>query len=802
MTTPPPSPPTALDAGAGAAPDVPALRRRLHALERQRLALDEHAIVSMADLDGRITYANDRFCALSGYSREELLGQNHRIVNAGVHGPELFAEMWHHIGTGQVWRGDVCNRRKTGELYWVAATIVPLLDADGLPEAYISIRTDITRQKRAEQDLLDAARRLELATRSAGIGVWEWDVRSQRMQCDQQMLDLHRVAPDGLDGTHAPFLRRVHADDAPGLMAALEALWAAGQSVDLEYRVCWPDGQERIFHTNATALRGGSSEGQQRLIGIVRDVTEVRHAERAMRQAKEAAEAANRAKSEFLANMSHEIRTPMNGIIGMCDLALDTPLTEEQRDYLQIVKNSSESLLTIINDILDFSKIEAGKLQVERVPLRLGRLVSDTLRVLGLRAHHKGLEVLADVPLDPPGQVLGDPGRIRQVLVNLVGNAIKFTHQGEVAVQVEWRDGPTSGQRVVQVAVRDTGIGIAPAQQARVFDAFSQADTTTTRHFGGTGLGLSISRRLIELMGGRLWLESQPGVGSVFHFTLTLDWEPTAAPSWASAPGALAGRRMLVVDDNPTNRTIYQRLLAKWGVDVAVAASGPEALAWLAQRPCDLALLDCHMPGMDGFQVAEALRAHPPPHGTPVLLMLSSGAVGGDAQRGRALGFAGHYAKPIAPEDLYEALLRALRVPAPGASGEAPARAPTRHARSLRVLLVEDQPVNQKLALALLHKWGHAVDLAVNGQQALDALAQRPYDLVLMDLQMPVMDGLEATRRIRERERRGLQPRTCIIAMTANALKEDQQASLAAGMDDYITKPIHAQALFERLAGV
>ena len=797
-TAPPPSPPVLAGPGSGAA-EVTGLRQRLQALERQRVALDEHAIVSMADLSGRITYANDRFCALSGYSREELIGQNHRIVNSGTHGREMFQAMWETITRGEVWRGEVCNRSKTGELYWVAATVVPLLGTDGLPESYISIRTDITQQKRAEQDLLDAAHCLELATRSAGIGIWEWDLVSKRMHCDQQMLELHCVSQDDLDGTHAPFLARVHPDDSQGLVAALEALRASGRSMELEYRINWPDGSERIFHTNATALREVGLAHQHRLIGIVRDVTELRQAEHAMRRAKEAAEAANRAKSEFLANMSHEIRTPMNGIIGMCDLVLDTPLTPDQREYLDIVKSSSESLMTIINDILDFSKIEAGKLQVERIPLRLGRVVSDTLRVLGLRAHQKGLELVAEVPEDPPGELLGDPGRIRQVLVNLIGNAIKFTHQGEVAVRVEWVDGPADRTRTVQVSVADTGIGIAAEQRERIFEAFNQADTTTTRTFGGTGLGLTISRRLVELMGGRLWMESELGQGSVFHFTLVLGWESDGRWPQTQPAQPLVGRRVLVVDDNQTNLTIYQRLLGKWGAVPDVAASGPAALLAMIRRPYDLVLLDCQMPGMDGYQVAEALRAHPPLHGTPPLVMLSSAGVGADVQRSQDLGFAGHYAKPMASEDLLHALRRAL-APAVAAS-KPPASPPLQHARALRILLVEDQPVNQKLATTLLQKWGHEVDLAANGQAAIEASAQRPYDLILMDIQMPVMDGLEATRQIRAREQAGLQPRTCIIAMSANAMPADLQASMEAGMDDHITKPINAKALFERLAG-
>ncbi|MEN9382904.1 MAG: response:CheY-like [Pseudomonadota bacterium] len=774
----------------------------LRELKEQQFALDEHAIVSTTDLAGNITFANEKFCQISGYSVEEVLGKNHRIIGSGQHDPAFFADMWQTIASGKVWRGEICNRNKAGGIYWVAATLVPSLGLDGKPARYTAIRTDITRRKLAEQSLVDAARRLELATRTAGIGLWEWDMRTGLMSCDQQMLDLYDLGSADFDGTDRLFFQRLHPDDAGRVAAELRTMYERQESVVTEFRLRLPDGLIRHVHMSAAPHRDAHGK-VERLVGVNMDLTELRSAEAAMRQAKEAAEAANRAKSEFLANMSHEIRTPMNGIIGMADLALDTELTAEQREYLQIVKSSSEALLTIINDILDFSKIEAGKLLIEHVPLHLGRLVSDTLRILGMRAHHKGLEVLADVPSDPPGRLLGDPGRIRQVLINLVGNAIKFTSAGEVAVQVEWSDAVAAdgaSAKTLHMAVRDTGIGIAPYKQAMIFEAFSQEDASTTRHFGGTGLGLSISSRLVELMGGRIWLESTPGVGSTFHFTIQLGWEPKAEALSLPEHTPLAGKRMLVVDDNATNRTIYSRLLEKWGVHADAVVGGSEALEALAARPYDAVILDCHMPEMDGFTVAERLNAAPPTSGIPPLVMLSSAALGGDAQRCQALGFAAYYSKPIASEDLQEALQSVVtgqqrkRLVNPDLPSETQAVG-----RSLEVLLVEDQVVNQKLAISLLNKWGHKVQLAVNGQEALDALAQRPFDLVLMDIQMPVMGGLEATRKIREREEAGLQQRSYIMAMTANAMKEDEQACRDAGMDDYISKPIKAKTLFEHL---
>jgi PAS domain S-box-containing protein len=777
----------------------------LRELREQQFALDEHAIVSTTDAAGNITSVNEKFCQISGYTVDELIGQNHRIVNSGLHDDAFFANLWQTIVQGQVWRGEICNRNKAGGLYWVAATVVPSLGPDGQPQRYTAIRTDVTRRKLAEESLVDAARRLELATRTAGIGLWEWDMKTGAMSCDQQMLDLYDLRAEDFDGTNRVFSQRLHPEDTERVVTALTTLYERQDSLVLEFRLLLPKGQVRHVHMSAAPHRDASGK-VERLVGVNMDLTQLRAAEAAMRQAKDTAEAANRAKSEFLANMSHEIRTPMNGIIGMADLALDTELTAEQREYLQIVKSSSESLLTIINDILDFSKIEAGKLLIEHVPLHLGRLISDTLRILAMRAHHKGLEVLADVPSDPPGRLLGDPGRIRQVLINLVGNAIKFTSSGEVAVHVDWSDlADRQGRpaKCLHVAVSDTGIGISPDKQAMIFEAFSQEDASTTRHFGGTGLGLSISSRLVELMGGRIWLESKPGVGSTFHFTLQLGWEPQAEALQPPEHTPLIGKRMLVVDDNATNRTIYTRLLHRWGVQADAAENGPDALAAMTTQPYDAVLLDCHMPNMDGFSVAERLNAAPPATGVPPLVMLSSAALGGDAQRCQALGFAAYHPKPIASEDLLEVLQsvvtgrRRQRISHPDIPNETQATG-----RSLDVLLVEDQVVNQKLATSLLGKWGHKVQLAVNGQEALDALAQRSFDLVLMDIQMPVMGGLEATRKIREREEAGLQPRAYIMAMTANAMKEDEQACRDAGMDDYISKPIKARTLFEHLVSL
>jgi PAS domain S-box-containing protein len=746
------------------------------------------AIVTL-DLHDRVVACNPAFTHLFGYTPAEAVGRDLDALVVPEARRSEAADYTQQAAGGQTIRELTQRRTKDGRLVDVELSAVPVTVA-GETVGVLAIYHDLTELKQVQAESHRRELYWETLVQNIPVAVVILDRQGDIQSCNP--------AFEGLFGYDEP---EVIGKNLDRLLVAAEENRAEASTYTQQSL------SGAVVHMLARRRRKNGTEAEVEVFGLPVVVDGQRvgavglyHDVTALVAARRKAEEADRAKSEFLANMSHEIRTPMNGVLGMIELLKDTMLTDEQHDFLNAAHESAEALLTLLNDILDFSKIEAGHLELETIDFNLRTLVEGVADTLVQRAESKGLEMACFVEPDCPTYVRGDPGRLRQILVNLVGNALKFTEQGEVAIRVT-PEGKDEAQPLVRFSVSDTGIGIPLEQQPAVFQRFVQADTSSTRRYGGTGLGLAISRELVELMGGRIGLESVAGHGSTFWFVVPLAQQTDVAAVPLAADEALSGLRILAVDDNATSRTILTKTLQAFGCRAAAAAGGAEALELLRSaaqqsRPFRIALLDMQMPEMDGEQLARAIKEDPVLREVAIIILTSVGRRG-DATRLEAIGCSAYLLKPIKQAQLAEAL-RAVLGQAMDSSTAPTARLITRHVlaeqKGPRLLLVEDNPINRKLAVALLGRAGYAVATADDGQQAIDAVRREAFGVVLMDVQMPGMDGFEATAGIRALG--GPRGATPIIAMTAHAMKGDRERCLAAGMDDYVSKPIQSAELF------
>ena len=795
------------------------LANEIEAQDFQLLALDEHAIVSVTDVQGNITYVNQKFCEISGCQPEELIGKNHRLVKSGEHPESFYRGMWQTISAGEVWHGEVKNLRKGGSHYWVAATIVPVFDRGGRPHRYVAIRTDITPQKtleseltrelgqrsRLEEDLRrakeaadEARRRLELALQVSGVSIWDSDLVTNRIYLSEGWSQMLGGEPHETVVTAPELQALVPEEDRDALGATVAAVMKGeGAEYDLEHRVRAMDGSMKWIRSHGRVIKRDAAGRPLRLSGTNVDVTQQRLAAEELRKAREAADAANQAKSLFLANMSHEIRTPMNAVIGLSHLCLNTELNPRQKDYVSKIHQAGTALLGIINDILDYSKIEAGRLEIERVDFRLSEVLERAASLVAHNAAQKRIEIYLHPPTGIPDALVGDPLRLGQVLTNLLSNAVKFTRQGEVEVRMA-KLAHDADRVKVRFSVRDSGIGMTAEQVQKLFTAFTQADGSTTRRFGGTGLGLSIAKRLVELMDGEIAVEgSVPGKGTTFFFTAWLGVGEERATA-GSASGKLQGLRVLVAESRAAACEVMLETLALLRVRSDSARSEEDlhqmiASATAAGMPYDVVLINHPLSGGRGIEVARRLRAR---HGRGCKIILTQ-QVTEEAmltEQDKAL-VDGIVIKPVSASGLRDALVKAYSQAPPADSTPAAVAQPL---RGMRVLLAEDNAINQQIAVELLQGAGASVEVAANGRIALEKLQadRAAFDVLLLDIQMPELDGHETIRCIRVDMDWASLP---VIAMTAHATVEERERCLAEGMNHHLAKPIDPDALVRAL---
>jgi PAS domain S-box-containing protein len=772
----------------GASPNEETLLRTL-------LDLSPDAVIVIDPHDPNVSWpiidCNAAACLMNGFERDELIGHSIDVLNETEGTQEERDAYLKNLREAGTFKLETNHHRKDGTVFPVeiSTTLIKV----GGRELVIGIDRDISERKQIETALIREKQFLETLNQNSPVAIVVLDNDENIVSCNPAFERLYGYTAKEILGKNLD--RLITTEETIQEASAYTQQAMSGLVHGIGRRRKKNGALVTVELYGVPVVVNGEKIGT---LAIYHDISE-------LDKARQEAEEANRAKSEFLANMSHEIRTPMNGVIGMLELALDTPLTIEQRDYLQTSLQSAESLLTLLNDILDFSKIEAGRLELDTINYNLRNTVEDVAYTLARRAHEKGLEIACLIHPDLTSDLRGDPGRLRQILVNLVGNAIKFTHHGEIIIQAEPLEETDTHTRV-HFAVQDSGIGISYERQSAVFDRFTQADGSTTRKYGGTGLGLTICKQLVEAMGGKIGVHSIPGVGSTFWFDINFEKqyrEKRGTGPLTAGPANLLEARILIVDDNQINRIVLKKNVEAMGCRVDAVISGAKALeslrnAYRAGDPYHVVLLDMQMPGMDGEQTARAIKSDPAVKDVKVIILTSMGQRG-DAARLEALGCSAYLLKPVKQQLLFDAIVAVL-----DRQEERSASLVTRHTIAeqkkldLRILLAEDNSINQKLAVVLLQKAGYSVDAVENGVQAVEKVQANPYSAVLMDVQMPELDGLEATRQIREWEKTTAK-HIPIIAMTAHAMQGDRERCLEAGMDDYVSKPLEPKVLFNVL---
>jgi PAS domain S-box-containing protein len=798
--------------------------------ELRKLSLaTEHspASVVITDKNGTIEYVNATFCEVTGYSVEEAIGQNPRILKSGDLPASFYKEMWNTILAGETWEGDLVNKKKSGEEFWESASISPIQNDDGEISHFVAVKQDITDRKKAEEAIKNSEQRLEQIIDFLPDPTWVIDNDGKVVKWNRAIEKLLGIKTEDMVGKgNYEYALPFYGERRPVLIDLVKE-WNA--EYEKRYLAVRKDGENLISESHHPSLsrEGMYLQGTAGLlydaageitgaIESLRDITERKRMEAELINAKQAADDANKAKGDFLANMSHEIRTPMNAVIGMAHLALKTDLTPKQRDYVKKIQSSANSLLGIINDILDFSKIEAGKLDIESVDFNLDDVLDNLANLVTVKAREKeNLEVLFATANDVPRYLVGDPLRLGQVLINLANNAVKFTDSGEIVVSIEKVD-LKQDQVTLKYSVSDSGIGLTEEQMAKLFQSFTQADTSTTRKYGGTGLGLAISKKLVNMMNGEIWVESEYGQGTTFIFTAEFGLGKEKAMKRFAISTDLRGMKVLVVDDNVTSREILKEMLESFSFEVALAASGEEGITEIENAaddiPFELVIMDWKMPGIDGIEASSRIKNHPDLDRIPKIILVTAYGREEIMQKAEERGLDGFLLKPVNASLLFDAIMQSFGEEIPETS-----RLIKRQKESdvlldiqgARILLVEDNEINQQVAQEILEGAGLQVTIANNGQEAVDAVKEDSYDAVLMDVQMPVMDGYTATRRIRKWEtgirnsefgirNEGKDP-IPIIAMTAHAMAGDEEKSLKAGMNGHVAKPIDPVQLFTAL---